>query len=87
MTTQHGGAHPVDPSLRRSERLTIMVRPGELDDLQQLATGWDVSLSAAGWALLSDLLAELRGQRPTLGAPSLLLVAASRRVLDRSGVE
>ncbi len=64
-----------------------MVRPGELDDLKQLATGWDVSLSAASWALLSDLLADLRGHRPTLSEPGLLLVAASRRILERSGIE
>lgn len=79
------GAHPIDPSLRRSERLTLMVRPGELDDLRALAAGWDVSVSAAGWALLADLLAELRSQPPAIGTTGALLLAASRRVLARAG--
>ena len=86
MTSKHGGRLALDPSLRRSERLTIMVRPGELDDIQQLAAGWGVSMSAAAWSLLSDLWADLRHQPPALGDTGTLLAAASRRILARAGV-
>ncbi len=79
------GAHPLDASLRRSERLTVMIRPGDLDDLRQLADGWGVSVSAAGWAMLADLLAELRSQPPATGTTGAILLAASRRVVKRAG--
>jgi hypothetical protein len=62
-----------------------MIRPGDLDDLRQLADGWGVSVSAAGWAMLADLLAELRSQPPATGTTGAILLAASRRVVRRAG--
>lgn len=75
----------IDPTLRRSERLTTMVRPGDLDDLVELARAWNVSTSAAAWAILADYLASLRSQPPALGTVGLDLVEASRRILSRTG--
>ena len=85
MTRKHGGRVAIDPTLRRSERLTTMVRPGDLDDLVELARAWNVSTSAAAWAILADYLASLRAQPPALGTVGLDLVEASRRILSRTG--
>jgi len=78
----HGGRTSLDPYLRRSERVTVLLRPHELDDIRTLSEAWGVSLSAAAWALLSERLSELRGEASSLGEVGVDVRAASRRILE-----
>ena len=77
----HGGRVTLDPYLRRSERLCVLLRPHELDDIRTLSEAWGVSLSATAWALLSGRLSELRGEPSALGEVGVDIRAASRRLL------
>ena len=61
-TTRRPGPR-IDPSLARSHRLTAMIRPGDADDLADLARGWNTSVSAAAWGIIATYLAETRGER------------------------
>ena len=80
MAHKHGNPG-LPPELRRSERLTVMVRPGDLADLVDLANGWGVPVSAAAWSILSDYLAELRREGHQADG---LILAASRRLVDQA---
>ena len=81
MPSQHGGRLTLEPYLKRSEKLCVLLRPGELDDLRTLSEAWGVSLSATAWALLSERLSELRGEPSALGGVGIDVLAASRRLL------
>ena len=85
-STDRPGRAKQEPTLRRSEPLALRLRPGERDDIQRLAEAWGVGSSTAAWALLSDALAQLREAPPHLGNHSGLILAASRRILERHGL-
>ena len=54
------GRAPLPPYLRRSERLTVLLRESELDDIRELAASWDCTASTAAWVLIKTQLAALR---------------------------
>ena len=56
-----------------------MLRPGEFDDLVAIADGWGVPIGTAGWALIADALAKIRGSRAELAEVGIA-VAAARRI-------
>jgi hypothetical protein len=70
----------------RSRGVRVMFRPGEYDDLCQIAEGWGVPLATAIWGIVGDQLARIRKRAPELGEHGLAIAAASvvlRQRLDR----
>ena len=86
MPVNLGSGHPTGPpELRRSESVRVMVRPGEKTDLDVVAEAWGVPVGTAAWAILSEVIAGWRGQRPELGAQGVAIAAASYALL-RTGI-
>jgi hypothetical protein len=73
-----------EPWLSRTERVAVMVRPGERDDLALIAEAWGVPVATAAWALLSTELGRIRREAVPLGELGAAIVA-TRRVLAASG--
>ena len=70
----------------RSRGVRVMFRPGEYDDLCQIAEGWGVPVATAIWGIVGDQLARIRKRSPELGEHGLAIAAASvvlRQRLDR----
>ncbi len=72
------GRRAGDPLVRRSEPVRVMLRPGEADDLTAIAEGWGCELATAGWAIIADYLARLRGHSADLGSTGIAIAAAQR---------
>ena len=70
------GRQPGDPLTVRSEPVRLTLRPGEYDDLVAIADGWGVPIGTAGWAIVADYLAKLRGVRADLADVGIAIAAA-----------
>jgi len=64
------GRAPLPHYLRRSERLTVLLRESELDDIRTLAAAWGCTASTAAWCLIKGQLATLRDDRRATGQGS-----------------
>ena len=60
----------------RSRGVRVMFRPGEYDDLCQIAEQWKVPLASAIWGIVGDQLARFRKRAPELGEHGLAIAAA-----------
>ena len=79
------GRKPGDPLTVRSEPVRCMLRAGEFDDLAAIADGWGVPVGTAGWALIADALAKIRGSRADLAEVGIAVAAARRIRVDEPG--
>ena len=61
----------------RSRCIRVMFRPGEYEDLCQIAEGWGVPVATAIWGIVGDQLARFRKRAPELGKHGLAIAAAS----------
>ena len=78
LSTHRFGRIATPPELARSVRLKVSFRPSEIADLEAIAEAWDVPVGAAAWAIVSDVLAEIRGLWESGDRPSQLALLAAR---------
>jgi len=62
-----------------------MLQPGQYEDLETIAEGWNVPAATAAYAILAEFLSGCRGLPLELG-PIGLKVSASCRILAAQGV-
>jgi hypothetical protein len=75
---------------KRSVTLAVRMREQEVGDLRTIAEEWGVPPASVAWALIVDLLAEMRGAAPDHGSSGIATAAAAyllRRAQAKGGSE
>jgi hypothetical protein len=63
---------------RRTERVGVTMRPGELADLRVVSAAWQVPVSTVCWVILHDALRRWRRERSEVGESGASLAMGLR---------
>lgn len=79
------GRAPSPPEVLRSEAIRLMVTPGELADIDEIAVGWGVPRATAAWALMLTELQRARSRDMVVAAKLTLPLSVAVDTLRQAG--